>query len=619
MFTIIITLLLPLVPIVVWRQYVLKNHGKSGQTTAPGKGEYIFRYLTCLICVLVISWIMLSLAGNDDNTILRKLIESREYAVKVLCAEICIMLLYAIAELFVEEAKDGKHEKIRSVLYSFNDSKVWSVFRKYIGPVVVAALAILVVCLNFSMMSDRVLWGDEAFSANTAHKDVDGILQVLYYWDNHPPLYYYWLKLFGTLFGYKVPVFHLASLVPFVIGIVLALTVVRKHFGLLPATFFVMISGLGQACLEYNLEVRMYALAFLCVMGCFYCSYRVIADGNRKTWAGMVLWALAAAYSHYYALVAVGIMMFFTGVAVWIKYRGKTWIKGVLAIVAFFIGYAPWLYFFYAGLKNVSRGWWMTEILGLDRSLEIVMGGRRMNGIVFPLLILFLVITLVADSSVFSVEKDGIHLQKPSVKKWSDKTYAMAVGACTILGTLVFAYLLSVVMAPMLAQRYLYPLSAVAIVMLVIGSSRVLELLALLEKQSWKGLELLGRVILVVFLGIMFGMGIRNYRECYDSYEQQKTETDKTLDLIGTPTQDTKMVTNGVKHLGWTVLYYYYPDNEIVNGDYRQAEADSFWYFTPNAMGGDSIAELEQNGYQVTDYGQMQLSQYPFFLYYMEK
>ena len=68
---------------------------------------------------------------------------------------------------------------------------------------------------------------------------------------------------------------------------------------------------------------------------------QIIADGSRKTWAGMVLWALAAAYSHYYALVAVGIMMFFTGVAVWIKYRGKTWIKGVLAIVAFFIGYAP--------------------------------------------------------------------------------------------------------------------------------------------------------------------------------------------------------------------------------------------------------------------------------------
>lgn len=237
MFTIIITLLLPLVSIGIWRQSILKNNKKSGQSVTIGKGEYVLRYLTCLLCMLVIPWILLSLTGNDGNTILRKLLESREYAVKVLCLEISMMLVYAIAELFVEEAKAGKHEKIRSVLSKITDSKAWSVFRKYIGPVAVLALTVLVVCLNFSMMSDRVLWGDEAFSANTAHKDVDGILQVLYYWDNHPPLYYYWLKLFGTLFGYKVPVFHLASLVPFVIGIVLALTVVRKHFGLLPATF----------------------------------------------------------------------------------------------------------------------------------------------------------------------------------------------------------------------------------------------------------------------------------------------------------------------------------------------------------------------------------------------
>ena len=50
----------------------------------------------------------------------------------------------------------------------------------------------------------------------------------------------------------------------------------------------------------------------------------------------------------------------------------------------------------------------MTEILGLDQSLEIVMGGRGMNGIVFPLVILFLAVTLAVDSSVFSVGKDGI-------------------------------------------------------------------------------------------------------------------------------------------------------------------------------------------------------------------
>lgn len=618
MLTIVITLLLPLVPIVVWRQYLLKKNGREEWTVIGNRSQWIFRYLSCFAYMVFSLWIVLPLISDDGNTIWRKLTESREYAGKVLLLEICIMLTYTIAELFVEEAKAGKHEKIRSIMNKIADSKVWNALHKYIGPAIVMLLAILVVCLNFSMISDRVLWGDEAFSANTAEKSMSGILQVLYYWDNHPPLYYYWLKLFGTLFGFTVPVFHLASLVPFAIGIVLAVTVFRKRFGMLPTAFFIMISGLGASCLEYNLEVRMYALAFLCVTGCFYCSYRIIAGGGRKAWAGMVLWALAAAYSHYYALVAVGIMMFFTGVAVWMKYRGRTWIKGVLAIIAFFIGYAPWLYFFYAGLKNVSRGWWMTEILGLDQSLEMVMGGGRMNIVVFPLLLLFLLVILAADSSLFVTGKNGrLCLQKPTVKNWSDKTYAMAVGACTIVGTLVFAYLLSVVMAPMLAQRYLYPLSAVAIVMLVIGSSRLLELVAVLEKHSWEGMELLSRGALTIVLVLLFGMGLQNYRECYGSYEQQKTETDKTLDLIGIPSQDTQMVTNGVKHLGWTVLYYYYPDNEIVNGDYESAETDSFWYFTPEAMSEEDLVKLGQEGYQIMDYGQMQLAQYPFCLYYI--
>ena len=143
----------------------------------------------------------------------------------------------------------------------------------------------------------------------------------------------------------------------------------------------------------------------------------------------------------------------------------------------------------------------MTEILGLDQSLEIVMGGRGMNGIVFPLVILFLVVTLAVDSSVFSVEKDGVHMQKPSVRNWSDKTYAMAVGACTILGTLAFAYLLSVVMAPMLGTE-------ISVSVKRGGNRHVwrwaaavsLELAAELEKKSWKGLEAVSRIVLAVLL-----------------------------------------------------------------------------------------------------------------------
>ena len=89
--------------------------------------------------MLFVPWVLLSLTGNDDNTILRKLVESREYAVKVLSLEICIMLAYTICELFVEEAKAGKHEKIHSVMTKIAGSKGWNIVYRYIGPVVVLA------------------------------------------------------------------------------------------------------------------------------------------------------------------------------------------------------------------------------------------------------------------------------------------------------------------------------------------------------------------------------------------------------------------------------------------------------------------------------------------------
>lgn len=102
---------------------MFENNGSTGKTVTGSKGAYVLRYATCLMIMLFVPWVLLSLTSNDDNTILRKLVESREYAVKVLSLEICIMLAYTICELFVEEAKAGKHEKIHSVMTKIAGSK----------------------------------------------------------------------------------------------------------------------------------------------------------------------------------------------------------------------------------------------------------------------------------------------------------------------------------------------------------------------------------------------------------------------------------------------------------------------------------------------------------------
>lgn len=571
------------------------------ETTKRKKSKIFFRYAVVLLYLALCANILLTFFRDSGASVWSKLVGSTEYALKY---SAMMALLTAIATGFlwiVEGGKQGKFGCLRDILARIADGRFRLILEKYVGPVFFWALAALVVGLNVGMMFDNVLWGDEAFSANTSKASMYGIMQILYYWDNHPPLYYYWLKLFCDVFGHTVPVMHAASLTVFVLGIVFALTLFRKRFGMLPAAIFVMISGLGTECLTYNLEVRMYAIAFLCVGMTFYNSYRVLSAGRWSAWVGMVLWALVGAYSHYYALVAVGIMLFFTGIAVWWKERGKAWRKGVLAIAMFLVGYAPWMYFLALGLRNVSGNWWMSEILGLDEALEIVFCGHRMHHLIFALVIAMIVTLL-------------------SVDRKSDETLAILVGTLTIAGTLIFAYGISFLMSPMIARRYMYPLSAVTILMLVIGSSRLLTILREREAGgAWRGIEFLGRIALVLVLAILFWRGMVNYQSTRATYLEQKTKTDETLSLIGTPDAETELVTNGVKHLGWTVLSFYYPDNTIVNGNYNESTANCFWYFNPSELSQEEIDGICARGWSVEEYGEQQISQYPFYLYFIEK
>lgn len=607
--------LIPILPILLI--LVAKNYNKDRKMS---KGEMILRYVVYLAMIIFASAIILGLMKDDNRSVFEKVNQSAQFAIKFVCLEVALTIGIMAAEWLLlgkQIANKIQWEKIRG-------AKPVILFNKYVGPFLVYVLAAVVILLNVSLMFDSVVWGDEAFSANTAKKSMFGIMQVLYYWDNHPPLHYYWTKLFGEIFGHTVPVYHLAALVPFIGGIILAVTLFRKRFGNIPAAFFVMVSGLGAACLEYNLEIRMYSLAFCGVLAAYYCSYRVISTGKKSSWISMVLWALVAAYSHYYALVAVGIMLFCTGVAVWIKQRGKSWLKGLAAIVAFLVAYSPWLFFLFTAMKNVSNNWWMTDILGFDLSLNMVMGSDGISTFLLPLLVLLLAVLLFAESSLFRfAEKDGeksVRVQRPSVKEWSDETYSALVGAFTIIGTMTFAYLLCYLMRPMLAERYLYPLSAVSIATLVVASSRVIALLKKLgEEVSMSWIEAAGKAVLVMFLGVFLVIGIGNYRNCSSLIWEQEAKTVETLAEIGEPEEDVQFISNNVKHLAWTVLYHYYPNNEIIAGDYNSTEGDKFWYFNYVQLNEDNIAELEQKGYSVTYHGYKQLSQYPFDLYYIER
>lgn len=531
-----------------------------------------------------------------------------------------------LAAAFAEWAIKKRKFAVRVDTAAYADSWLGRVLRKFLVPAGLYLLAAAVVLLNLLLINDNVLWGDECFSANTASKSWSGILQVMWYWENHPPLHYYWLKVFGEVLGHTGIVYHFAVLVPFLIGIVFALTIFRKRFGSIPAAFFIMVTGLASSCLQYNLEIRMYSLAFLAVVGCYYCVYRIFS-GGRRAWVGMVLWALVGAYTHYYAMVVCLIMMFIACVAACIRYRGKTWRKCAGAFAAFLIGYAPWYPWLIHGTSSVAGSWWMTELPEFSSLWAMIFGGIEMEKIVCGLDVLLLVVILIAESGFLKLERQGetyiLNVQKPSLRGWSDETYAIAVGALTIFGTLAAAYILCLIIGPILAPRYLYPLSAVAILMLVICAGKALAMLrdVLASRPGLNWLNGLAKLLLVLVLAALAVKGIANYAAYSSTASSQKTATVQTMTLMSDVTEDEALVSNGVKHLAWTVLYYYFPDNDIYSGNYdcEEIAGRDFWFFNTSELSSDAIEALQSAGYEVEALGEQAISQYPFWLYHCTK
>ena len=128
------------------------------------------------------------------------------------------------------------------------------------------------VCLFQAFGQD--IWYDEVFSVNFiqhSYKEIAALTGK----DVHPPLYYWYLKLFHDIGKVLVPaassivLCKLASMLPFVGIFVYTLTAIRKNFGLhIAGLFWFLIMTMPQIS-NYTVEIRMYSLALFFITAAF--------------------------------------------------------------------------------------------------------------------------------------------------------------------------------------------------------------------------------------------------------------------------------------------------------------------------------------------------------------
>ena len=135
------------------------------------------------------------------------------------------------------------------------------------------------VCLLQAFGQD--IWFDEVFSVNFIQHSYREIA-ALTGKDVHPPLYYWYLKLFHDIGKVLVPaassivLCKLASMLPFVGIFVYTLTAIRKNFGLHVAGLFWFLVMTMPQISNYTVEIRMYSLALFFITAAFVHSYELV-------------------------------------------------------------------------------------------------------------------------------------------------------------------------------------------------------------------------------------------------------------------------------------------------------------------------------------------------------
>jgi hypothetical protein len=205
-----------------------------------------------------------------------------------------------------------------------------------------------------------------------ACRDISEMIQLTAA-DVHPPLYYIVIHFFVFIFEKinidAVVAAKLASVVPFIILYIYAITSVRKRFGTFTGGIFSLaVIGMPNIS-EYLVEIRMYSIAIFFITALCIHSLPFLEEDKDKQIRGLkwgkifpvFIYGLMACYTQYYAAVAVAFVYLF--LVIWsvrknIYQLGIILISGNLTVVC----YVPWIGVVLSQARTVSTNYWIQPL-----------------------------------------------------------------------------------------------------------------------------------------------------------------------------------------------------------------------------------------------------------------
>ena len=301
------------------------------------------------------------------------------------------------------------------------------------------------------------LWFDESYSVAISNNHTFGEIWSIGGYDVHPILYYWILKIVSLIFGNNILAFRLVSVIAISILGILGYTHIRKDFGEKVGLLFSFFVYFLPINVVYASEIRMYGIGMLFVTIMSIYAYRIYkGNGSIKNWIIFAIFSLASAYTHYYGLMAAGIInillfIFLLKIAIKEKKFTKDLTKFIVQGVIEIILYIPWVVALLTQMKQVSDEFWIgLEFPGtliemftfqFTGNLGDTIHINNWIAIIYGLIITIYVIYLICKNRKSENKIDT----SPAIK-------AIAIYGTVILGAIVVSLIL---WRPIIYARYL--------------------------------------------------------------------------------------------------------------------------------------------------------------------
>lgn len=274
-----------------------------------------------------------------------------------------------------------------------------------------------IIFVNLSIFHTN-LWFDESYSVGMSKHSFIDIWNIGGH-DVHPILYYWILHIIGLITNNSILIYRLFSGLIISLTGILGYTHIRKDFGEKAGIIFSFLIYFSPVTAFFGNEIRMYALAMFLVSVLGIYAYRLSRKQKVSYWIIFGITSLACIYTHYYALMAAGLINIVLLIYLIKQKNKKAYITQIIIGIIQVILYLPWLIYFTSQLRTMSNnGFWIDisfpktpiEILGFQFSGNLNIYVGLVVGLLIYVYCIYLLIKTKPKNNIPAILAIGIYI-----------------------------------------------------------------------------------------------------------------------------------------------------------------------------------------------------------------